>query len=179
MSHPVSFRRYLEERLVDHVPLRAFHYLNGETSPVAECRRMGDLIGRHSIDVALVGIGENGHLAFNDPPADFHTEEPYIVVELDDRCRRQQMGEGWFPTLDAVPKRALSMSIRQIMKSQAIVCSVPDRRKAEAVRAAIEGPVTPQVPASILQQHPQATVYLDPSAASLLRSFSLAESAPG
>jgi glucosamine-6-phosphate deaminase len=169
MSHPASFRRYLKERLVDRVPFGAFHYLDGETDPVAECRRVGRLICRHPIDVALVGIGENGHLAFNDPPADFQTEEPYIVVDLDEACRRQQFGEGWFATLDAVPKRAITMSIRQIMKSQALVCSVPDRRKAEAVRAALEGPVTSNVPASILQQHPQVTVYLDPPAASLLR----------
>ncbi len=170
-SHPASFRRYLRERLVDRVPLRAFHYVDGESEPAAECRRLGELIQEHPIDVALVGIGENGHLAFNDPPADFQTEAPYIAVELDAACRRQQLGEGWFPTLADVPTRAISMSIRQIMKSRMIVCSVPDRRKAEAVRAAVEGPVTPLVPASILQQHPHATLYLDPPAASLLSPF--------
>jgi glucosamine-6-phosphate deaminase len=168
MSHPASFRRYLKERLVDRVPLGAFHYVDGEGDPAAECRRLGELIRSHPIDVALVGIGENGHLAFNDPPADFLTEDPYIVVELDAACRRQQLGEGWFATLADVPTRAISMSIRQIMKSRAIVCSVPDRRKAEAVRATVEGPVTPQTPASILQQHPDATLFLDPPAASLL-----------
>ncbi len=168
-THPASFRGYLKERLVDRVPLAAFHYIDGEADPAAECRRVGDLIRRHPIDVALVGIGENGHLAFNDPPADFETEEPYIVVNLDEACRRQQFGEGWFPTFDAVPSRAISMSIRQIMKSRKIICSVPDRRKAVAVRAALEGPVTPQVPASILQTHPDATIYLDPPAAELLR----------
>jgi glucosamine-6-phosphate deaminase len=108
-------------------------------------------------------------LAFNDPPADLETDEPYIVVNLDDACRRQQFGEGWFPTFDAVPTRAISMSIRQIMLSRAIVCSVPERRKADAVRAALEGPMTPQVPASILKRHPDATIYLDPPAAELLR----------
>jgi glucosamine-6-phosphate deaminase len=168
MSHPASFRRYLKERLVDRVPLAAFHYVDGQREPADECRRLGELIRQHPIDVALVGIGENGHLAFNDPPADFQTEEPYIVVELDAACRRQQLGEGWFPTLADVPTRAISMSIRQIMKSQTIVCSVPDGRKAEAVRAVVEGPVTPQTPASILQQHADATVYLDRPAASLL-----------
>jgi glucosamine-6-phosphate deaminase len=168
MSHPASFRRYLKERLVDQVPLRSFHYIDGEADPASERRRVGELIRRHPIDVALVGIGENGHLAFNDPPADFETDEPYIVVALDDACRRQQFGEGWFPTFDAVPTRAISMSIRQIMRSRAIICSVPDRRKAEAVRAALEGPVTPQVPASILRQHLDATIYLDPPAASLM-----------
>jgi glucosamine-6-phosphate deaminase len=168
MSHPASFRRYLKERLVDHVPLGAFHYIDGEADPVSECRHVGELIRRHPIDVAMLGIGENGHLAFNDPPADFETDEPYIVVALDDACRRQQFGEGWFPTFDAVPTQAISMSIRQIMRSRSIICSVPDQRKAEAVRAALEGPVTPQVPASILQQHADATIYLDPPAASLM-----------
>ena len=135
------------------------------------------IIRRHPIDVAFVGIGENGHLAFNDPPADFETEEPYLVVELDDACRRQQLGEGWFPTFDDVPKQAISMSVRQIMKSRAIICTVPDERKAEAVRNAVEGEVTPQVPASILQRHEQCcTLYLDKPAASQLRqrNYSLA-----
>jgi glucosamine-6-phosphate deaminase len=168
MSHPASFRRYLKERLVDRVPFGDFHYIDGQGEPRAECRRVGNLIRQCSIDVALVGIGENGHLAFNDPPANFQTEEPYLVVELDEACRRQQLGEGWFPTLDDVPRQAISMSIRQIMQSQAIVCSVPDLRKARAVRAALQGPVTPQVPASILQEHACASVYLDPPAASLL-----------
>ena len=118
--------------------------------------------------MAFVGIGENGHLAFNDPPADFQTDEPYIVVELDDACRRQQLGEGWFPTFDDVPRQAISMSVRQIMNSAAIVCTVPDERKAEAVRNAVEGDVTPQVPASILQQHTQTTLFLDEPAATLL-----------
>ena len=167
-THPASFRRYLEERLVDRVGLRAFHYIDGEAEPEEECRRVGELVAAGPIDVALIGIGENGHLAFNDPPADFETERPYLVVDLDEACRRQQLGEGWFPTLHDVPRRAISMSIRQIMKSEAIVCSVPDRRKAEAVRAAVEGPVTPQVPASILQRHPRATIYVDPPAAELL-----------
>ena len=150
------------------MPFRDFHYIDGESDPRAECRRVGDLIRQCPIDVALVGIGENGHLAFNDPPADFQTEEPYLVVELDEACRRQQLGEGWFPTFDDVPRQAISMSIRQIMKSQAIVCSVPELRKARAVRAALQGPVTPLVPASILQQHACASIYLDPPAASLL-----------
>ena len=168
MTHPASFRRYLKERLVDRVRLQAFHYIDGEAEPEEECRRVGELVAAGPIDVALIGIGENGHLAFNDPPADFETERPYLVVDLDEACRRQQLGEGWFPTLHDVPRRAISMSIRQIMKSEAIVCSVPDRRKAEAVRAAVEGPVTPQVPASILQRHPRATIYVDPPAAELL-----------
>lgn len=170
MTHPASFRKYLKERFVDRVPLGTFHYVNGESNAQAECDRLGNLIRSAPIDVAFVGIGENGHLAFNDPPADFQTEEPYLVVHLDDACRRQQLGEGWFPSFDDVPCQAISMSIRQIMKSGSIVCSVPDQRKAEAVRNTVEGTVTPDVPASILQQHPDATLYLDRAAANLLKA---------
>ncbi len=170
MSHPASFRRYLHERLVSKLPCPAlaFHFIDGEGDLAAEFRRLGTLIREHPIDVAFIGIGENGHLAFNDPPADFDTVEPYLVVNLDDACRRQQFGEGWFPTFDAVPTRAISMSVRQILASAAIVCSVPDERKAVAVRNALEGAVTPDVPASILQTHADATIFLDPPAASLL-----------
>lgn len=170
ITHPASFRLYLWQRFASKLPLplAAFHYINAETDPEAECRRLGQLIRQHPIDVAFVGIGENGHLAFNDPPADFQTEEPYLVVNLDDACRRQQLGEGWFKTFDDVPRQAISMSIRQIMTSRAIVCSVPDQRKAQAVTGSVQGPVSPQVPASILQQHPQVTIYLDPDSASLL-----------
>jgi len=170
-SHPASFRRYLKERFVDRLPAppAAFHYVNGEAAdPHAECRRLGDLIRDHTIDAAMVGIGENGHLAFNDPPADFETTEPYLVVDLDEACRRQQLGEGWFESLEDVPRRAISMSVRQIMASRAIVCTVPDARKAEAVRKSVEGPVTPEVPASILQEHAAATLYLDQGSASEL-----------
>jgi glucosamine-6-phosphate deaminase len=172
IDHPASFRGYLWQRFVSKLPLplRAFHFLNGESEPRAECRRVGDIIRSHPIDVAFVGIGENGHLAFNDPPADFETEEPYLVVQLDDACRRQQLGEGWFPTFDDVPKQAISMSVRQIMKSRAIICTVPDERKAEAVRNSVEAQVAPQVPASILQRHERCTLYLDKPAASLLRN---------
>jgi glucosamine-6-phosphate deaminase len=171
MTHGASFRKYLKERFVDRLPKppAAFNFISAEGDCHAECKRLGELIRKRPIDVAFIGIGENGHLAFNDPPADFQTEEPYIIVELDDACRQQQFGEGWFPTFDAVPKQAISMSIRQIVKSNAIICSVPDERKAKAVQGAIEGPVTPQVPASILQQHEKATIYLDKPAASLLR----------
>jgi glucosamine-6-phosphate deaminase len=171
IDHPASFRGYLWKRFVSRLPhpLRAFHFLDGEGDAEAECRRVGDIIRRHPIDVAFVGIGENGHLAFNDPPADFQTEDPYLVVQLDDACRRQQLGEGWFPTFDDVPKQAISMSVRQIMKSAAIICTVPDTRKAEAVRNSVEGEVTPNVPASILQRHEQCTLFLDTPAASLLK----------
>jgi glucosamine-6-phosphate deaminase len=171
IDHPASFRGYLWQRFVSRLPLppRAFHFLHGEGDAAAECRRVGEILRRHPIDVAFVGIGENGHLAFNDPPANFETEEPYLVVQLDDACRRQQLGEGWFPTFDEVPKQAISMSVRQIMKSAAIVCTVPDARKAEAVRNAVEGDITPNVPASILQRHEQCTLFLDKPAAAQLR----------
>ncbi len=172
ITHEASFRKYLKERFVDQLPAppAAFHYISAEGDCQAECQRLGELIGKHPIDVAFIGIGENGHLAFNDPPADFDTESPYIVVELDDACRQQQFGEGWFPTFEDVPKQAISMSVRQILKSNTIVCSVPDERKAAAVKGAVEGDVTPSVPASILQQHPAATIYLDKPAASKLAS---------
>jgi glucosamine-6-phosphate deaminase len=170
ISHPASFRKYLRERFVYKVPIGEFHYVDGEAAdPLAECRRLGDLIAACAIDVAFIGIGENGHLAFNDPPADFETETPFLVVDLDEACRRQQFGEGWFPTMDVVPRRAISMSVRQILKSKCIVCAVPDERKAVAVRGALEGPIMPDCPASILQQHEDATVFLDPPAASLLK----------
>jgi glucosamine-6-phosphate deaminase len=171
ITHPASFRKYLKERLVEKLPQppAAFHYIDATADTDATCRQLGELISKHPIDVAFIGIGENGHLAFNDPPADFDTDAPYIVVSLDEACRKQQFGEGWFPTFDAVPTRAISMSIKQIMKSKAIICSVPDDRKAKAVQAALEGPVTNRVPASILQQHPRATIYLDRPAASLLK----------
>ena len=169
-AHGASFRKYLRERFVSQlpVPMAAFCYLDGEGDCAAECARAGELIGKHPVDVAFVGIGENGHLAFNDPPADFVTEEPYLVVELDEACRRQQMGEGWFATLEEVPERAISMSIRQIMKSGTIICSVPDARKAEAVKGAVQGPVIPGVPASILQEHGDCHLILDRDAASHL-----------
>ena len=171
ITHPASFRQYLWERFHRSLPLplKAFHYIDGEVNPQVECRRLNAIIREHPIDVAFVGIGENGHLAFNDPPADFNTEEPYLIVNLDDACRRQQLGEGWFPTFEDVPKRAISMSCRQILKSAHIVCSVPDRRKAEAVRGTVEGLVTPQVPASILQKHERTTLFLDEASATLLK----------
>jgi glucosamine-6-phosphate deaminase len=169
-THPASFRKYLRERFAAQVPsLGAFHYVQGDAAdPAAECKRLNALIQAAPVDLALIGIGENGHLAFNDPPADFQIEEPYIVVDLDEKCRMQQVGEGWFPSLAAVPHQAISMSIRQIMKSEYIICSVPDARKAEPVRAAVEGPLTPWLPASILRQHPHCRLYLDRPAAALL-----------
>ena len=169
ITHEASFRKYLWERFVTQLPLppAAFHFLDGEGDVEAECERVSNLISACTIDVAFVGVGENGHLAFNDPPADFDTEKPYLVVDLDDACRRQQLGEGWFPDFDSVPSRAISMSIRQIMKSGSIICTVPDERKAEAIKNATQGPVTPEVPASILQNHPDCRLFLDTASASL------------
>jgi glucosamine-6-phosphate deaminase len=168
-THPASFRRYLKERLADRIHPGVFHFIEGDRpDPEAEARRVGELIRGCEIDLAFVGIGENGHLAFNDPPADFATEEPYIVVRLDEACRRQQLGEGWFPSLEDVPRRAISMSIRQIMKARRILCVVPDARKAAAVRDTLTGEVSPWRPASALQRHPAATVYLDVDSAALL-----------
>ena len=168
-SSPASFRKYLKERFLEKIPpLKACYLVNGETDPVRECKRLQGLIEKNPIDVALVGIGENGHLAFNDPPADFETNQPYIVVELDDECRSQQYGEGWFTSIDNVPRQAISMSIKQIMKSKYIFCSVPDTRKARAVKNCLEEPVSNIFPASILQLHNNCTYFLDKSSAALL-----------
>ena len=167
-SHPASFRRYLRERFVSKVPLAAFHYVDGGADPESECGRLGSLIAAETVDAAFIGIGENAHIAFNDPPADFETDRPYLVVDLDEACRRQQLGEGWFKTLEDVPTQAISMSPRQILKARSIVCSVPDERKAAALAASLEGPVTPDVPASVLQTHPDTSVFCDRAAASKL-----------
>jgi len=171
-DHPASFRKYLQERFVNKVPaLRTVHFVNGDAKdPVLECKRLGEIIAQHPIDVAMIGIGENGHLAFNDPPADFQTDQPYIVVELDQRCRKQQLGEGWFKTLDQVPGKAISMSIKQIIKSRHLIVTVPDKRKAEAVKNALEGPVVNACPASILQRHKNCMIFLDNDSAWLLSS---------
>lgn len=170
ITHPASFRLYLWQRFISRLPLppAACHLLDGEADAHSECSRLSSLISQHTIDVAFVGIGENGHLAFNDPPADFDIEAPFLAVALDEKCRLQQHNEGWFPSLAEVPRHALTMSVRQIMKSKSIVCTVPDARKAQAVRDSFEGDVTTDVPASILQEHPRVQVYLDTASASLL-----------
>ncbi len=170
ITHPASFRKYLKERFEDKVPaLNMFHYIAGDTgNPEAECERVGDIIRENPIDAAFIGIGENCHLAFNDPPADFNTEKPYIVVNLDEGCRKQQMGEGWFKDLESVPEQAISMGIKQIMKSGTLIVTVPDKRKAEAVKNACEQEVSNIYPASIIQNHSDCTIYLDADSASLL-----------
>jgi len=170
-SHPASFRKYLRERLISKAGnIGTVHLIKGDTAdPQQECERLKRLIGNETVDVAFVGVGENGHLAFNDPPADFEVEAPFIVVDLDENCRKQQVGEGWFATLDDVPRRAISMSIKQIMRSEHIVCTVPEVRKARAVKECFGGQdITPSHPASILKKHPAATVFLDRDSASLL-----------
>lgn len=170
VTHAASFRKYLQERFIEKVPaLQAAYLINGEGDAQDECDRLNKLITQHPIDAALVGIGENGHLAFNDPPADFETEQPYIIVELDEPCRKQQSGEGWFATLEDVPRQAISMSVKQIMKSKHIICSVPDERKATAVKNTVEQKVSNLYPASMLQLHANCTLFLDKcSAAHLL-----------
>lgn len=168
LAHPASFRKYLLERFIQPAGLTNYHLLDGETAPAEVCRSVGALIQAAPIDVAFVGIGENGHLAFNDPPADFETEEPYIVVNLDEACRRQQVGEGWFAGLDDVPQQAISMTINQILKAAEIICIVPDTRKAQAVKACLEGEISPLAPASALRKHAKVTLYLDKNSAALL-----------
>lgn len=167
--HKASFRKYIQDRFISRVgKLKEVFLINGETILSDEVRRLNSALLDRVADVALVGIGENGHLAFNDPPANFDTEDPYIVVDLDEACRQQQLGEGWFRTINEVPRKAISMSVRQIMKSKHIVCSVPDARKANAVRSAFSGEVTNHCPASILQQHPNCHVHLDVASAAML-----------
>jgi glucosamine-6-phosphate deaminase len=167
-DHPASFRRYLRERLTSRVPIGTAHFIQGDAPDLgAELARLNGILAATPIDAAFVGVGENAHLAFNDPPADFTAEEPYLVVELEEACRRQQLGEGWFASLAEVPRRAISMSVRQILKAREILCIVPDARKAEAVRDCLDGPVSPLHPSSILQTHPRATLYLDRDSASL------------
>jgi glucosamine-6-phosphate deaminase len=170
VNHPASFRRYLHTRLIDKVGIIQFHLLDGEQEPASVIRDVGSSLQKAPIDVAFVGIGENGHLAFNDPPADFETDAPYLVVTLDEACRKQQLGEGWFGNLSEVPRQAISMSIRQILQAQEIICAVPDARKARAVAACLEGEISPLAPASILRTHSNTTVYLDKNAAALLTS---------
>jgi glucosamine-6-phosphate deaminase len=167
-THPASFRKYLRERLIDKVGLKRFHLLDAEGDSSAVIAQTTAEIQKAPIDIAFVGVGENGHLAFNDPPADFEAEAAYIVVELDEACRRQQLGEGWFKSLEDVPRRAISMTVRQILKAKQILCIVPDARKANAVAKCFQGEISPEAPASILRTHSNTTVYLDKSSSALL-----------
>jgi glucosamine-6-phosphate deaminase len=174
IDHPASFRKYLLDRIIRKTTIQESVLLDGEADAALVCRQAGALLAAAPADVAFVGIGENGHLAFNDPPADFDTEEPYLVVALDEACRRQQVGEGWFTSLADVPTHAISMSIRQILKAREIICVVPDARKATPVKATLEGDITPMVPASALRNHPNVTMYLDAESAALLAPDTLA-----
>jgi glucosamine-6-phosphate deaminase len=168
IDHPASFRKYLLERLINRTRIARYHLLDAEDDAAGAADRIGRELGAAPVDVAFVGIGENGHLAFNDPPADFATERPYLIVTLDDACRRQQVGEGWFASVADVPTQAISMSVRQILKSREIICVVPDARKAQAVKACVEGEVSPMAPASILRTHANTTLFLDRDSAALL-----------
>jgi len=169
ITHPGSFRGMLMEQLIRKTGIRKYHLLDGDgANPSEVVRAVSRELSSRPIDVAFLGIGENGHIAFNDPPADFSTEEPYIIVTLDEACRRQQVGEAWFRDISDVPERAISMSVRQILKAKEILAVVPDRRKAPAIKACFESEISPMVPASILRTHPNATVYLDNDSASLL-----------
>ena len=161
IDHAASFRKYLKERFVDKVPVKEFHFIDGEADPSLEIGRLNTLIKQHKIAVAFIGIGENAHLAFNDPPADFETTAPYIEVELDRDCRQQQFNEGWFPSVEEVPEKAISMSVNHILKSTSIICTVPGERKAMAVKRTLENGVGPEVPASALKSHESVFLYLD------------------
>ncbi len=167
--HPASFPKYIREKLTDHVRPRAFYAMRGDAPDVqAELARYRDLLARYPADACVLGIGENGHLAFNDPPADFETEAVIHVVDLDERCRLQQVGEGHFATPDDVPTQALSLTVPALLAAKRVLGVVPEARKTEAVRAALRGPVTPDCPASILRTRPHVTLYLDQDSAGLL-----------
>lgn len=171
-SHPASFRKYLQERLIRPTGIVTCHLLdsNDESEGTVVARRVGEQLKSAPVDIAFVGIGENGHLAFNDPPADFETDSPFLTVELDEACRRQQVNEGWFADISEVPRRAVTMSIRQILKAKEIIVTVPEARKAKAVKACLEGEISPLVPASALRMHPNTTIFLDEESAALLSS---------
>ncbi len=161
-AHPASFRKYLKERFVSRVPIRRAHFVDGTREGIAA---LTEELRSAPVDLGLIGIGENGHIAFNDPPADFETDEAYIVVNLDERCRRQQVGEGWFAALNDVPRQAVSMTVRQIMRCETIISSVPYAVKAEAVYKTLTSPLTNMVPATMLKQHDHFTLYLDEDSA--------------
>jgi len=173
VTHPASFRKYLLERLIHKAGIVQYHLLDGSGDPTEVAGRVGEAVSSAPIDIAFAGIGENGHLAFNDPPADFQSEAAYLVVDLDEVCRRQQVGEGWFADISEVPRRAITMSVRQILNSKEIICVVPDARKAHAVQLCFEGEISPMAPASILRTHPATTLYLDRESAALLSPATL------
>ncbi len=167
-SHSASFRKYLKERFISQVNLGQAHLVNGEGDVTKTITELTESIRKEPIDLGLIGIGQNAHIAFNDPPADFATEEAYIIVNLDEACKRQQVFEGWFETIDDVPKQAVSMTIYQIMQCKNIISCVPSMVKANAVKSMIDNPVTNLVPATMLKMHNGMTLFLDEESASLL-----------
>lgn len=176
-THPASFCKFLQEHLINKTGITRLYLLDGAEDPAKVIADANRAISAAPIDVAFVGIGENGHIAFNDPPADFETEQPFLVVNLDEACRRQQVGEGWYKDISEVPKQAISMSVKQVMKAKEILAVVPDSRKAQAVKACFDGEITPMAPSSILRTHRKATVYLDKNSAALLSPATLAKHA--
>ena len=175
ITHPASFRNYLLKNFIHKTGITKYHLLNGDSDVDAReaVLRIGENLAAAPIDIAFVGIGENGHLAFNDPPADFETDDPYLIVDLDEACRRQQVGEGWFADISKVPRQAISMSVRQTLKAREILAVVPDARKAPAVKLCFEGEISPMAPSSVLGTHANATIYLDEHSASLLSAATL------
>ncbi|MFA6948993.1 MAG: glucosamine-6-phosphate deaminase [Eubacteriales bacterium] len=162
-DHIASFRRYLRERFESKLPmpLKSAHYVDGEGDIAANIERLTSLFCAAPIDVGAIGIGENGHIAFNDPPADFETDKTYITVKLDDRCKAQQVREGWFDSIAEVPAQAVSMTVRAIMSCRSLVSVVPGAVKADAVRKTLGGAVAPDIPAAILKRHADWALYLD------------------
>jgi glucosamine-6-phosphate deaminase len=173
ITHPAGFCNFLLKNLIHKTGITKYHLLDGDGDAREVAQRIGESLSAEPIDIAFVGIGENGHLAFNDPPADFETEEPYLIVDLDEACRRQQVGEGWFAELSEVPRQAISMSVRQTVKAREILAVVPDARKAAAVKLCFEGEIGPMAPASILRTHAGTTVYLDKESSSQLSAATL------
>lgn len=166
ITHPASFRKYIKERFVDFVNLKAIHYVNTDDDIAANIAALTELLHEAPVDVALIGIGENAHIAFNDPPADFDNENAYIVVKLAEKCRMQQLGEGWFATIEDVPTHAVSMTVKEIMKAKVIISSVPHAVKAQAIRDTLENNLTPDVPATMLKQHEEFYLFVDKNSAS-------------
>ena len=168
-GHPASFRRWIQENIVQRVGPKAFHGVQGDHEPVEEeLERYAGLLRELDPAICVMGIGENGHLAFNDPPADFETRDLIRVADLDEACRKQQVGEGHFASLEDVPHQALTLTVHALLRPETVLVLTPAARKARAVKVTLEGPVTPSCPASILQTQPQAHLYLDQESASLL-----------
>ncbi|MGF7146076.1 glucosamine-6-phosphate deaminase [Anaerotaenia torta] len=167
-THPASFRKYLKDRFISQVNLGQAHLVCGEGDVTKNIAELTKSIREAEIDLGLIGIGQNAHIAFNDPPADFLTEEAYIIVNLDDACKKQQVSEGWFATIDDVPKQAVSMTVYQIMQCKNIISCVPSKVKANAIKSMIDNPVTNLIPATMLKMHNSMTLFLDEESASLL-----------